>query len=285
MSKYYVLYSIIFFVPFSLFAMDQDRSIKKIISGEGINEVEFLGNNEIVISEFFLHETRRVDLVSGKTIKKPYERNMCAILDEYEKKALFSTVEIITQQNITNAEYSSDKVFIAFQAYPHTNLCARMEYGDEDGYMCDCNNRCYILYVHNNHCIALNDNNIHHHALAIHPNNKFITTLSGVDNLVHYWCAQTGNCVATHQSPTPIQDKAGHIDYVGRRRLSFSADGNLLAAVFPTKCVVFNVPLEVLYGMGRDKLMWILWCLKNYETNGSSLPKDIVNVLFDKLKV
>lgn len=66
--------------------------------------------------------------------------------------------------------------------------------------------------------------------------------------------------------------------------LDFSANGELLAAVYPHQIGIFDVPFHVQCGLEKNKLIWISWCLKNYQHDGNLLPKDIVRLLLHSFK-
>jgi WD40 repeat protein len=192
--------------------------------------------------------------------------------------------ECLTERRATEIECSSDESFIVLQKGPvHSNTCPYVEYGNERVYTCDCN-RGYIVNMHDKECISLHNNDNHRCSIAIHPNNKCVATLSGIDNVIQYWCAKTGKYIAEHQSPTSEIDKLRPIpyDYSNKDRLSFSADGTMLAVIFPTQCVIYNVPFKVIYGIeAKNKLTSILLLLKNYQ-NGL-LPQELVQLLMKKI--
>ncbi len=127
-------------------------------------------------------------------------------------------------------------------------------------------------------------------SIEFHPNNEVLVTMSAGSRIIEYWQAATGQLLARQQLPIYYAGK--FINEVGmlHKYLSFSANGTLLAAAFPTenglsdKIVVCDVPFEVQGGVERSKLIWILWCLKNYKLDGNFLPKDIVRLLFNSLK-
>lgn len=193
-------------------------------------------------------------------------------------------IECLSKRRATDVEYSSDESFIAFQHGPvHLMDCPHMEYNKEYIYSCDCSN-CYIVHMHNKQCIPLGNDNSHRCSIAIHPHNKYVATLSGIDNLIQYWCAKTGKCVAQQQSPTPVIDKLKRIpeEYSFRDRISFSADGTMLAVAFPTKCVIFNTPFEVHFGPEANKNIFVWWFLKHYEDG--LLPNELMQLLIQKTR-
>ncbi len=133
--------------------------------------------------------------------------------------------------------------------------------------------------------VLLNDNkNRKHASVMIHPNSKYIFTMScQTDSTMGVWNAK-GICILEQKSPTPDED-----DKTERARnysaywnaFSLSSCGKYLAVAFPTQCVIFKVPFFI---ASPEKCIEILWCLKNYEHDQARLPKDIVNVLFQQLK-
>ncbi len=122
-------------------------------------------------------------------------------------------------------------------------------------------------------------------AMQFHPNNKVLVTMSLEDKRIEYWNAPTSHLLARQQLPIFDEYEFDSDMETFHQYLSFSADGTLLAAVFPKlfpdKCMIFNVPFFIAH---EKKCIWLLWCLKNYQYDEARLPKDIVNLIFHHLK-
>ena len=127
-------------------------------------------------------------------------------------------------------------------------------------------------------------------SIEFHPNNEVLVTMSAGSRIIEYWQAATGQLLARQQLPIYYAGK--FINEVGRlyKYLSFSANGTLLAAAFPTedglsdKIVVCDVPFEAQCGITKDRLIWMLWWLRNHQHDGNLLPKDIVRLLLHSFK-
>jgi hypothetical protein len=130
-------------------------------------------------------------------------------------------------------------------------------------------------------------------SMQFHPNNKVLVTMSAGDRNIEYWQAATAQLLAKQELPDNNYE-GKFLDEVGtfKQWLDFSANGELLAAVFPNKdqsldenkIVILNVPFEAQCGLQKNTLVWMLWCLKNYQLNGAVLPKDIVRLLLHSFK-
>lgn len=123
-------------------------------------------------------------------------------------------------------------------------------------------------------------------SMQFHPNNKVLVTMSAADRVIHYWHAPTGQLLATGKRLPFGNDQGSFLGEVGKcnKYLSFSADGTLLAAVYPHRCVILDVPIEAIAALSRDTMIWMLWCLKNYKHEERALSRDILCLLLYWLK-
>jgi len=229
------------------------------------------------------------------------EKNPALYVDKYlptQKILLFSTSQAIegaylydcvedelrclVEHNVGYADCSSDASFVIYHHGPYhsTDRCSRVGGGK---YVCD-RNGCYILHLHNKRLIALDHDNDYCDSVVIHPSNKIVTTLSAVEKVIRHFCVQTGRCIAQHYSPTPEKDRICQ-KAEGRSNqdcLSFSSDGTMFAAIFPTQCVIYKVPFKVIYEVGdKKKFALMLWALKKYDDG--LLPNEVVRLFMENV--
>ena len=113
-------------------------------------------------------------------------------------------------------------------------------------------------------------------SIALHPINRDIFVLMRSEDRTLQYRNSQGDLLAEQKYSHDMVEKSCFYNTY----LSFSPNGNHLAAVFPEKeeIVVFNVPLRV--QIEQKKLFFILFCLKNQNV----LPRDIVGKLFKIFK-
>jgi hypothetical protein len=110
--------------------------------------------------------------------------------------------------------------------------------------------------------------------------------MSAGDRAICYWDASTRTLIARQEIDVPDKyiSREDHCVYeMGqyKKYLSFSADGTLLAAVYPNQIVISHVPFFIAH---ENQYIFILWCLKNYRCNGDLLIQDVIRVLCQQLK-
>ncbi len=148
-------------------------------------------------------------------------------------------------------------------------------------------NGCYISYANGdkttsalrrNGCVSIPC------SMVMHPiNNKVFAMMLARDKIIHYFNSQ-GIFLAEQKLPISDEKKFENEVETVHQVIDFSENGELLGAVYPNKIVVFEVPFEVQCGVERNSLIWMLWCLKNYQLDGKALPSDIVRLLLNSLK-
>lgn len=192
-----------------------------------------------------------------------------------------------------------DQGFKIFFDSPHSECRQKLLCNISDHAQCERNYLCssdmsfivhYTAPVGHGHCYIYNiktkkniqlrdqDNIIRPCSMQIHPNDEVIVTMAAGDRCIQYWQASTG-MLLSEQKMSNLENLVNEIGTFNKY-LSFSADGKLLAAVYPDEIVVSQVPIEVLCAMPRKSLIWTLWFLRNM-----ALPKDVAYVIFDALKV
>lgn len=213
-------------------------------------------------------------------------------LEDYRYR--FIEIELESPSSYTNYICNLDTSFIAHYSDAARSVVADMGASADEGncrgpltFMSGCcitniktGDSSYLQYAPNNRVAPC--------SMQFHPNNKVLVTMSAGDRNIEYWQALTGQLLAKQELPDNNYE-GKFLDEVGtfKQWLDFSANGELLAAVFPNKdqsldenkIVIFNVPFEAQCGLQKNTLVWMLWCLKNYQHNGKILPKDIVRLL------
>src|SRR4029078_7836423 len=121
--------------------------------------------------------------------------------------------------------------------------------------------------------------------VMIHPNNKYIFTMSrGMDSIIQVW-DKKGNCVLKQKSPTPDED-----DATERARqysaywnaFSLSACRKYLAVTFPIQCVIYRLSYDIMYGSDYHEMFsHKLLLLKN--CYNPTVPRDITWLILKKL--
>lgn len=120
-------------------------------------------------------------------------------------------------------------------------------------------------------------------SVMIHPNNKYIFTMScHGDSTIQIWDSN-GVCILRQQSPTPDEDNAKERarNYSAYwNAFSLSDCGKYLAVAFPTQCVIYELPFKMIYGIDRGRLMRIVFFLKNIF---GGIPQDIRKFIIFKI--
>ncbi len=120
---------------------------------------------------------------------------------------------------------------------------------------------------------------------TFHPSSAFGVIYTYPDNtnsekFIEYWNVEKNKCIAKQQliseQKTPL--------YAENNNSSFSADGTLLAVSFEERCVIYIVPFEVIgkkaYPLKtKEKMIPLLWLLKNYTLNNKPLLPEIAQLL------
>ncbi len=105
--------------------------------------------------------------------------------------------------------------------------------------------------------------------IAFHPNNKILITLSNPGGFLNYWDVSTFQHITTMIPICSINSWAPS--------LSFSPNGTKLLLVLDGKCMVLEVPFDVLYRpSAKQKALFAYWLLKNYRI-------DQHNILLDEI--
>lgn len=181
--------------------------------------------------------------------------------------------------------YAPDLSFIVYHALFHRIFELselpqgfRCEYGVDNG--------CYISYANGDKTTSALEGNGHVSipcSMAMHPvNNKVFAVMLAGSRIIHYFNSQ-GIFLAEQNLPTPdpgnfdteLETSSKYLDFL---------NGELLAAVYPNKIGIFNVPFHVQCGITTNELILTWWYLRNYQLDGNILPKDIVKLLLYSLK-
>lgn len=101
------------------------------------------------------------------------------------------------------------------------------------------------------------------HILAILLNRSFIKPCS-----VHYLNIKTQQLI-----------NATSVDFYNCGDISFSPDGkkarvSLIPSFENNKCIIIEVPFEVIFEAKKEEMIFIYWFLKNYQCNQQKLPFD-----------
>ncbi len=183
------------------------------------------------------------------------------------------------RHRLANILVSSDESFMLFRGGCCSDCHDKMDRGKdlEAVRMYPCSGW-GIIDVETHDLIKLNNGGQICRSASIHPNNKCVVLMAETRQLL-YCSAKTGELIAQQQYPEEINPK--QIEYHSGQpsNVAFSPGGNLLAVLFPPKCVVFNVPFIVIHGekVTKEKLVKVLLLLKNYEP--ILLPEDIIRML------
>jgi hypothetical protein len=157
-----------------------------------------------------------------------------------------------------------------------------------DSYRCeaDFDNGCYISYLNGDKTTSSLRGNSGVSvpcAMVMHPNGTVFAIMLAGDRIIQYFNSQGIFLAEQKISRVDGREFGEHIG-ITHKYLDFSANGELLAAVFSYTIGVFPVAFHVQCGIKEDKLLLIFQCLKNYQLNGNVLPKDIVRLLLYSLK-
>jgi len=179
---------------------------------------------------------------------------------------------------------SSDRSFIAYYSQFLQDDCSSQGKDRENEHVptsgCDCN-VCYIVHTKGGDPIRLHNNDIGVKpcAMAIHPNNKALVTMSAGKRAIEYWAIQDGSLIKRQRLRLSVDGSfASEVGTCGEY-VSFSANGKFLAAAFPAQYMILPVPFDVLYGIGAEKKVpLILWVLSD-----RLLPKELVQLLINNI--
>ena len=204
----------------------------------------------------------------------------------FSKSVLISKEIQSLKKSVPNRHYlcSSDRSFIAYYSQFLQDDCSCQGKGLENNHMRTCLsncNVCYILHIKGSSPIRLHNNGVGVTpcAMAIHPNNKAIVTMSAGKRTIEYWAIQDGSLIKRQRLCSSVEGNFTHEVGTYGEYVSFSANGKLLAAAFPKQYMILSVPFDVLYGVGAEKKVpLILWLLRD-----CLLPKELVQLLMKNI--
>ncbi len=280
-----------------LFSFDEEEPHSIIVEQFSINSYDYI-NKKYKFSRFMTDILSNHQLASHQYIYNPISKTT-AIISGYEggfridygsASHLGKSIKVESPRAHKNYICSLDIAFIAHYSDIAQSSIELVSPEDEDDLRdLTFQSACCITNIRTNNNIYLHhdkETRVAPCSMAFHPNNKVLVTMSAADRAIEYWQADTGQLLGKHELPIGYKNDSWYEIGTFNKYLSFSADGEWLAAVLED-IMRFPVLFEAQCGLGKNKneLILIWWCLKNYQLNKMTLPKDIINTIFNRLKV
>ena len=247
----------------------------------------------IIQDNYFDTKNIKIYLLNCKDNSKIFQEPISSVLSKYEQVKLQ-----YYNSNTQKVIYSlPDKLYIhdlknnvpikSFAIMP--DCCGGQIFASCDNafaiYLSGHNTR-FIDLAGKKRPLLLSDHEDREHAsVMIHPNSNYIFTMSrGMDSMIQIW-DNKGICILKQKSPTPDKDDATERarQYAAYwNAFSLSVCRKYLAVAFPTQCVIYRLPFDIMYGSDyRERFSNKLLLLKN--SCNPRLPRDILWLLLKKL--